>query len=871
VQSGPIHQPSAHDTDRVVASARRRVAAAFAAVAVGMSVAAALPTFTPAFFFIAACGLAAIAIAFTGWPCRLALLTCAGAAAAGWFAFRVHTTHPTDLAPMIDRAAAEMNAGARRGSDPLITVRGVVLETPRTSTLRGSFAPFARFRPRERFTFHVTQVLEGTTWRAALGTLWIFANESEVVAIRAGDRLVLTATASPLPAPLNPGEPDLRRWARANGYAGSASLVGSDLDLTPPSITTRARTTIMALRDSLRSRARAVLDAAAAKLSHNERDLLHGLVLGDENTADSNIRDAFNRVGLAHVLSISGFHLVVMAGLALFLVRLTGDRGRLEPIIVAALVLGYMLIVPAQAPVVRSGLLVLALLASEALGRRYDRVAVLGFVSIALLLWRPLDLFSLGYQLSCGLTALLLWQGASFTDRLFGSPLRTGMEPVEPPLSHFIVNAPKTLIATSLMCWAVGVPLVMLHVGVISPLGVLASIIVIPLITILLWGAYIALFAGMLFGPAAGVVSFALAPIVGWCVDLVSWIDTLPFSHAATWPVSTAWALAATLALILVVYLYRRSPRPRHWWLGYAAAGCCALWLAGERFLATRAWGASSDLLRNSPRLRIDMLAVGDGTCMLLRSGSGNADDAILWDCGSMRPGIGERLIPRAVHALGSWRVHTIIITHPDIDHFSGVLDAALPLGVQRVLLGARFFSQAEQEPHGPAAFLLRSLRDQDIEISSLKSGDTLTFGDARIDFISPPLSAEITDGWPTDNDHSFVATVSLADQPPALLLTGDIGVSAIAALRRSRPALRAGVLELPHHGSFNTLSEELVFAVAPSIVLQSTGPSRVGDTRWDVARRNRAWHTSAVSGSAFAEIHADGRIITGAFQDPDN
>ena len=76
---------------------------------------------------------------------------------------------------------------------------------------------------------------------------------------------------------------------------------------------------------------------------------------------------------------------------------------------------------------------------------------------------------------------------------------------------------------------------------------------------------------------------------------------------------------------------------------------------------------------------------------------------------------------------------------------------------------------------------------------------------------------------------------------------------------------LRADVLELPHHGSVQPTAMALVETVNPAVVLQSTGPSRALDIRWNAHRLGRQWWTTATDGAAWVEFHQDGSITSGS------
>ena len=200
---------------------------------------------------------------------------------------------------------------------------------------------------------------------------------------------------------------------------------------------------------------------------------------------------------------------------------------------------------------------------------------------------------------------------------------------------------------------------------------------------------------------------------------------------------------------------------------------------------------------------------------------------------------------------------------HPDLDHFGGVAEAVRPLGIKRVLVGHRFTQQATDQPTGAAAMLLLELRLLGVDVAELHAGDTLTLGDSTLTFIAPPPDAP----WPQDNDHSLVARVSVGQEQSAILLTGDIQDEAIRSLSANHPGLSARVLELPHHGSARPPAIAFAYALRPEVVIQSTGPRRANDPRWDAVRQHTTWYTTSEDGAAFVEFQSSGLMRSGSFR----
>jgi competence protein ComEC len=826
------------------------VLVAFGAFAAGLVLARALPGISSLTWFAAGAGLCAGAVFARGHACRICLALCVAALGAGWFALR-------EYEPARDNLAALLGSDDEAAARPLITVEGVVLDDPHASTrAAGELARFMIATPRTRFDIDAQNLVTDQGPLPVGGKLWVRVSvprsRKDAIDLRAGDRVRLTGAFEPVAGPMNPGEEDLRLYAAEVGYAGSLTLSDAALIEPLPAGTTllsHYRSAWLRWRASLEARAREIVNrASGAQEGDPGRALLLGLVLGDYDPSQHEVRDAFARQGLAHILSISGFHLSVMALLALVLLRLTGDRGWVEPVIVALLVLAYLLIVPPSSPILRSAAMVLVLLFAEARARRYDRLTLLTWIGVGLLIWRPLDLWSIGFQLSLGLTAALFWLGNTFNARMWRRPLK-GTVHREISLAEKVLDHLKQSVSTGAMCWALSAPLIMWRIGIISPLAIAATVIVTPLIVVVLWVGYIALLAGVFIPAAADWAGHVLAVLTQWSVRSVQLFDAAPLSAIRIPVVSGAWAAGATL---VAIYCVRDGHlRDKRAW---AATGVVGGWLA---YL----WILGPALPRDTP-LRIDTLSVGNGSCHLIRSGG----DAMLWDCGPMKSGGVQPALVQTVRALGAWRTPVVVITHPDMDHFAGLPEVIEPLGVRDVYLCERFVAQAGDLPRGSAAAFVHELERRHVAVHIIAAGDQLTLGEARLTFLNPPRGV----GWKLDNDHSLVARVDIEGEPagqPRLLMTGDIQEDAIAAIESSNPDLHPRALELPHHGSAHGAAIDFAGRLDPPIVLQSTGPIRLNDPRWSHVRPGRLWYTTAHCGAVWVEFHRNGEAESGSFR----
>lgn len=476
----------------------------------------------------------------------------------------------------------------------------------------------------------------------ATGKVWLRV-PGEIGSRRVGDRLIVRGSFRPVGEPGNPGEFDLERWARDRGIEGSfRALTGS---MTRPDESGAGLIeTVQAWRlkgiAALRSRAGAVLEATSRGASDETRDVLRGLLLGENPREPSGGLRAFYRLGLAHILSISGFHLVVFAGAVMIVLRLFGDLGKIEPLLIGLAIVLFLAMVPPSSPLVRAAAILLTLLVAEFFGRRYDRLTLLCWVAIGVLLVRPSELWSLGFQLSFGLAAALLGLSNGLLERLFPMPL--GQRASERGIKRWLVRGAQALFVTGLLCWGLSAPWIAAQIGIFNPIAVVTGFLVTPLIAVILWIGYGVLLVGIVMPGAGGIASTVLSLLSDVCVGVVLWFDSLPGATVRLPWLSSWWAGAASL---LLAYWFWRARLRARWCLVIACV--LGVWGAGELLFAKR--------LPDEVVSRVHVLDVDRGTCVLART----PERAVMIGAGTSS---GGRELPVIARELGAWRLDALVL-----------------------------------------------------------------------------------------------------------------------------------------------------------------------------------------------------------------
>jgi competence protein ComEC len=690
----------------------------------------------------------------------------------------------------------------------IASLRGTVASPPREiEPDQGSFGAFNYQKPGTLFELDVAEVDVGEGFRPASGGVLVRIKQHDHRPAL-GEPIEVLGWMSAIGPTQNPGEFDYKAYLQRQGISGRISLMSKGnwtaLDDPPGWTLTGIR--------------RSIGGAAARSLRLGMPDdkeqlaLLDALLLGRRGGEMSDLSDSFRAVGLSHVLSISGAHLGILLFIVWALGRLLIGRPSVVTVLVLIALMFFLLAVPWRTPIVRAAIMAAVFCVGYGFGRRLTGVQVLSTATLIVLIWKPTDLFSAGFQLSFGVVGAILLFAKPVSYRLMPEPEVRVVHPTSWDLGlRWLVD----FFAVSLVAFAIAMPVVMLHFQLISPLAVVLSMLAFPVLTAVLAVGYLKMIVGLV-SPAAGAL---LAVPTAWVGESLSALVV----QAQRWPGATislnatpsiAWTLTC-VAFFVALFSGLFAKR-------FKALSLCAVVVIGWAWHEQR-----SDSVMDTadpPALVLNMFAVGDGSCFLVRSG----DRVLMFDCGSQGYWqIGERSIVPALQALSVRRIDILMLSHADLDHFVGVLDVLDRIRVETLLVSPDVLREAEANPRGAAAYLVESVRELGYEPRPVEQGWTYALGEARLELLWPAA------GYVSEknNDNSLVLAIEAAGR--RVLLNGDIQQDAITQLLESERSLKADVVDLAHHGSFVDASPAWLRAVDPTVVLQSSGPRRADEDRW--------------------------------------
>src|SRR6266487_1874720 len=481
-------------------------------------------------------------------------------------------------------------------------------ERPRVVTAVGYVITEPKIAPSgfATFLFELRSIeLEGKTesTRAVWQVRWKGAPEF-------GDELKLFGTAEPIGPPRNPGEFDTRAYLARHDirrmlfvrYAEDGTLINHGGG-NPVLRAAQASRTWM--QDAL---CRGLEDAPEVK------SFISGIVLGIRHDTPEDIEEPFQQTGTIHLFAVAGLHVGIVAALLWVMATIARlPRKRAAALMIPSLFF-YAAVTGLHIPALRAAVMASILVGSYFFERRVFLPNSLAAAAFFILCWNTNELFSTGFQLSFAVVGAIVL----FADPFFRLFQRRAAP--DPFLPQSLVRGPRrwmqssyewlcSAASVSLAAWIGSLPLILWYFHLVTPISLLANLIVVPIAFFVL---------------AVALLSLMTTPLFPWIA--------LIFNNAN-------WTLATLV--IGIVHLFARIP-------------------GGHFYIATPDSGSRISA-------KITVLDLGAGGAVHVRV---DGHDWLV-DCGSERSY--DRIVRQYLHWAGVNRLTGLVLTHGDSQHIGGV------------------------------------------------------------------------------------------------------------------------------------------------------------------------------------------------------
>jgi len=725
----------------------------------------------------------------------------------------------------------------------LARLGGVVSDMPRilqrkedANALTGRGAPFTMTQFR---LSSLSVETEGGARARFSGDLRVSVNDA-LREVRYGDRVDLLGWVSRPGLPRNPGEFNPRRFLARRGIHVQVRAQQ------PKNVHILSRGHGSKLRALLLR-----LNVACQKALHRaleERDaaLLDALILGNRDAVSESQEEDFIATGTRHVLAISGLHVgLITAGVVGLLFALSLPVRAAHPIAIF-FAFFYAFFTGGATPSVRAAVMVAVFLLGPLFSRRSDPQNLLGLSALLIVGFDANQLFSAGFQLSfsavLGILLLadelhVLFRRRSLLAQLTEKQRRSSWRRV---LTRYATAS----VCVSGAAWIATLGLTAYYFNRISPLAIVANLVVYPLVFVLLQVGLLSFLMTWLI-PLLGAALLMATGFLAACLQGV--IHVIAQAPLGRLYVSDPSLLLIVLAyLFLIVFVNRqvlRLPRRR------LAA------LAGI-FLAIYFVHVNLSREDKRGRMTLSVLNVGHGCASLLELPDGTN---LLYDVGARGySDITRRSVAPFLWRKGLTRIDRVVVSHLDMDHYSGLPSLLERFKVSELLL------TPESQMRSTGKQILRLANENGAAVSFASAGQVLAEGPGwKVEALNPPegvQSALFLD----DNDLSLVLRAALGNV--AFLLCADIQEEGLSHVEAYQGRLRADVILVPHHGGKMERTEDLIRWVKPRFAVISAWANGPAEATLEAYRRHGVKvHVTGRANTAFYSTDGS-QVIRSAF-----
>lgn len=571
--------------------------------------------------------------------------------------------------------------------------------------------------------------------------------------------------------------------------------------------------------------------------------LIAALVFGYKSRLN-NLSLLFKKIGLSHMLAVSGSHFALALGLILVVCKLCHVRKRMLIIISLVFSFCFYVLTGMSVSTLRACLMASMGLLMYFGKRRIDLLSLIGGAGIITLLVDPMSVHTLSFQLS-----FLAVIGIA----LYFKPLLFVLRTYFVGIPDFVLQGCAIGLSAQLLTTIV----VLLVFHACAPLGIISSLMTTALFEYIIGGGLLYVVFMLVSPGLAQMVLTATSAVASLLLECALSLEDIPgmyielsVKHAS----ALALIIGAVAALLFAVLGQLRqlatnsSQRKRRIQesrvMTYARRKVITTSVSALLFVCAVLFvGCQSPAVRE----RLSSRDTADGVYFL---NVGQGDATLVKDQGTttlIDAGPDAFALKAALRALRVAHIDTLIFTHGHEDHVRGADLFNSRTGVRRIIVAQG--SEKDED-------IVDVAHNTGAPIETVLAGQKIGLPSESLDVVSPQVPV-------TDSDDNASCLVLALDEPPFessspdVVITGDAEAETLEDIVRDRGIKRIGILKLGHHGSRKSMNEEVLSEVSLGSVVISVGKNSYGHPNKAVLDLLNSYHVpykrTDVSGTIFA------------------
>ena len=533
-----------------------------------------------------------------------------------------------------------------------------------------------------------------------------------------------------------------------------------------------------------------VINIHATNIKSPYVEILGGIIFGDDAVSPTKeIKQSFINSGLLHILAASGMNVAFIFGFFFWLFTRLRFNYKISVILGMITVIIYTFMTGLGASIIRASCMLIFVLIGKLIDRDAHSISLLSFVALLMLIYNPLFINNIGFQLSFIVT--------------FGILLMT---PTIVRFNNKFLNYIIGTISIPVIAQLWVIPVQIFYFNNISIYSIFANIMSVPILAIISFAGFtssllcaitpIADFTCKLF-------DFILNPLLIILVNISDFWGQLPHSTIQTTHPSVVQIIIYYLMLLSFTGILHKEFRDKH----FKKALICFVIL-----LLT--WLITMIPIKNS-NLEIITFDVGNADCFLIKTPK---NEYIMIDSGKSGYNGGksqaEIIVLKYLKDIGIKNLTTLVITHFDNDHCGGASDLIKNLNVEKIYVNDL------NHPSVSANTIYKTAEKYSTKILLAENN--------RVIYDKDGLKLTNLVGVNTDNDNENSIITLLEYRNFNMLFTGDASAQGLRKVLKFIPK-NLNIIKVPHHGSFNGLDKTLVSELNPKYAIISVGENFFG------------------------------------------
>lgn len=515
------------------------------------------------------------------------------------------------------------------------------------------------------------------------------------------------------------------------------------------------------------------------------------LIYGDRSGISPDLLENYQKIGIIHLLAISGLHVsLFIASLYFIGIRAGIARERMNRFILLMLP-GYAVLTGGSPSVVRSVLMIFLVMISIQLKNKVKLVPIdaISIAFSAYLLVEPLVLYDVGFQLSFSVSAAILLSSSLILRRYRNSLLR--------------------MTATSMIAQLAAYPILLFHFYEVSFVSVAANLIFIPLYSfVFLPGVYLLLIIRLMVGAIPNWILFFFSDLLKRSDQLAKFIANHDILHYTPGrPHFIILCLYAVLVLVIFIYWEKsQSKRDRRILLSL-----CILLVTFQIVVKEL-----------NPVGEVTMIDVGQGDSILIHlpfnqgnylidtGGTMNFNEAD-WQKPQKEFEVGSDIVVPYLKSKGITKLDMLILTHGDMDHIGGAESILNELDVKEIII------PSVSELANSEIAIIQTATLKRIPVVKAAEGDRWSNHQNKFQVLSPERNF-------TGERNRGSLTIWAEIGGLRWFFGGDLDQAGEEEISKRMPNLMIDVLKVGHHGSKTSSSPVFLKQYQPKISLISVG-----------------------------------------------